>query len=122
MNRELISKALNQTDEELIAQAMTYRGGKRDKPPERNAEMTKQGVFKGKRKMIVGVLAACLVFALASTAYAANFLGIREMWQRPDRQLPEAAADQIDQHSESGAAKAGTPVLRNLFATLRLLW
>ena len=105
MNRELVSKALNQTDEELIAQAMTYRGGKRDKAPERNAEMTKQSVFKGKRKLAITLLAACMVFALVSVTYAANLWGIREMWQRPDKQLPEAAADLIDQHSESGAAE-----------------
>lgn len=71
----------------------------------RNAEMTEQGVLKGRRKMIATALAACLAVALASTAYAANFLGIREMWQRPDRQLPEAAAGLIEQHNESGAAE-----------------
>lgn len=71
----------------------------------KNAEMTKHRVLKGKRKLIAAGLAACLAAALAGTAYAENFLGIREMWQRADRQLPEAAAGLIEQQGESGAAE-----------------
>lgn len=71
----------------------------------RNAEMARQGVPKGRRKLIAAALAACLAVVLASTAYAANFLGIREMWQRPGRQLPEAAGSLIERHSGSGAAE-----------------
>ena len=107
MNRELISKALNQTDEELIAETMIYRGRKRKTAPERTAEMTEKTKRRGNRKMLPALLAACMVFALAVTAYASNLWGIREMLGSTNRELPAAASDLIQQHNESGKAGNG---------------
>lgn len=47
------------------------------------------------------VLAACLIFALALSAYAFDFLGIREMLQRTNQQLPDEAYDYIQSHDMS---------------------
>ncbi len=53
------------------------------------------------RKLAVIFLAACLVFALAITAYAANLFGLQDMFRTPYRELPEGAADFIQQESVS---------------------
>lgn len=53
------------------------------------------------RKLAAILLAACLVFALAITAYAANLFGIQDMFRTPYRELPEGAADFIQQESVS---------------------
>lgn len=53
------------------------------------------------RKLAVILLAACLVFALAATAYAANLFGIRDMFRTDYRELPEGAADFIQQENVS---------------------
>ena len=43
------------------------------------------------RKLVALILAACLVFSLAATAYAANLFGIRELFRTYYRELPETA-------------------------------
>ncbi len=53
------------------------------------------------RKLAVILLAACLVFALAITAYAANLFGIRDMFRTDYQELPEDAANFIQQESVS---------------------
>ena len=53
------------------------------------------------RRLFALVLAACLVFSLAITAYAANLFGIREMFRTPYRELPESAEPYIQQHTEA---------------------
>lgn len=53
------------------------------------------------RKLAVILLAACLVFALAITAYAANLFGVQDMFRTPYQELPEGAADFIQQESVS---------------------
>ena len=105
MNRELISKALGEVEDEYIAQCMTYRGRANGHAPERNTKMgnyeqRKKPAIAG-RKLFALILAACLVFALAITAYAANFLGIREMFNGPIRKLPEPAETYIQSHTEA---------------------
>lgn len=56
------------------------------------------------RKLAALILAACLVFSLAVTAYAANLFGIRELFRTYYRELPEAAEPYIRQ--ETAAAEA----------------
>lgn len=56
------------------------------------------------RKLAALILAACLVFSLAATAYAANLFGIRELFRTYYRELPETAEAFIQQ--ETAAAKA----------------
>ncbi len=53
------------------------------------------------RKLAVILLAACLVFALAITAYAANLFGIRDMFRTDYLELPKDAANFIQQESVS---------------------
>lgn len=112
MNRERISKALSQIEDRYIAESMSYRPSGRAHAPERKPKMgkyeqnqtTKRGTSV--RKLTALILAACLVFALAITAYAANLWGIREMFNTPNRQLPQEAEDYIvpqTQPSESAA-------------------
>lgn len=57
------------------------------------------------RKLAAILLAACLVFALAATAYAANMFGIRDMFKTPYRELPDGAADFIQQENVSAVSE-----------------
>lgn len=56
------------------------------------------------RRLTALILAACLVFLLAATAYAANLLGVRELFHTYYQELPEGAEPYIQQ--ETAAAKA----------------
>ena len=96
MNREWIEMALGQLDEELIAGALSLRGG----PSERGKHMTHRS-GKSSRRLAVLALAACLLLALSVTAYAANLWGIREMFRTDTAQLPEAAEEYIEPHNET---------------------
>lgn len=59
------------------------------------------------RKLAALILAACLVFSLAVTAYAANLFGIRELFRTFNRELPEAAKPYIQQETAATEAKEG---------------
>lgn len=99
MNKKLISKALSGIDDRFIVESMTYEK-KRKSSPERNSTMGRyeNGKTGGhSRRLMALVLAACLVFALAITAYAANAFGIRDMFRA---ELPEEVDPYIQQHTE----------------------
>ena len=73
MNRELISKAISNIDDAYIAESMYLPAVKADHAPERtlemsNSEKTKRNV--NSRRLLSLVLAACMIFALAISAYA----------------------------------------------------
>ena len=53
------------------------------------------------RRLFSLILAACLVFAMALTAYACNFFGIRDFF----RKLPESAEPYIQEHTETKAGE-----------------
>lgn len=55
------------------------------------------------RRLVGTVLAACLVFALAISAYAANLFGIREMFRNENRELPETAETYIQNQEEAAS-------------------
>lgn len=59
------------------------------------------------RKLIALILAACLVFSLAATAYAANLFGIRELFRTYYRELPETAEPYIQQETAATEAEEG---------------
>lgn len=59
------------------------------------------------RKLAALILAACLVFALAVTAYAANLFGVRELFRTCYRELPEAAEPYIQQETAAAEAEEG---------------
>lgn len=102
MNRKLISKALSGIDDRFVTEAMDYKK-KKQSSPERTTNMGRYENTKGKgrsRRFAALVLAACLVFALAVTAYAANAFGIRDMFRSENRELPEEVVQHIQQHTE----------------------
>lgn len=105
MNRKLISKAISNIDDVYIAEAMFPPVAKADRAPERtmkmrNYENKRNGVRS--RRLFSLILAACLVFAMAVTAYAFDWFGIRDMF----RELPETADPYIQTHTETETAAA----------------
>lgn len=108
MNRNLISKALSDIDDAFIAESMSLAPTSADQAPERILKMAKYqstGNSMHSRKLVALILAACLVFAFAITAYAANLFGIRKMFKTYYRELPEAADPYIQQHTETVASE-----------------
>lgn len=102
MNRKLISKAISNIDDCYVNETMSPPAARADRAPERTIQMkTNKRSSHHSRRLTRLILAACLVFALAITAYAANFLGIRDMFQK----LPETADPYIQQHTETAAAE-----------------
>lgn len=108
MNRKLISDALGNINSAYITQSMEAPEKMAHRPPERTKTMGKFEKEKNRgysRKLVSLILAACLVFALAITAYAANWFGIRELFRTYNRELPEAAEPYIQQHTETAATE-----------------
>lgn len=110
MNRKLISKALSGIQDPYIAECMEYRGKARGHAPERNTKMGKYQNTNARphsRRLLALILAACMIFALATTAYAANLWGIREMFRAkmPNRELPEAVDPYIQIQTEAAKAE-----------------
>lgn len=108
MNRKLISKAFSNIDNAYIAESLTAPEEAAHRAPERTAKMGKYENSSGgshSRKLFALILAACLVFSLALTAYAANWFGIREMFRTYNRELPEEVEPYIQQHTETAAAE-----------------
>lgn len=60
-----------------------------------------------RRKLVTLILAACLVFALVVTAYAANLFGVRELFRTYYRELPEAAEPYIQRETAAVEAEEG---------------
>lgn len=107
MNRKLISKALSNIDSELITESLTAPE-EAHRAPERTTKMGKYENRNGhihSRRIMALASAACLVFALAITAYATNWLGIRELFGTYNRKLPESADPYIQQHTEAAVAE-----------------
>lgn len=106
MNRKLVSKAFSNIDDTFIAETMSPPAVKANHAPERTIHMRK---FETKRSAVHSrrlfslILAACLVFAMAVTAYAFNLLGIRELFRKTNGELPEEAVPHIQQHTETAA-------------------
>ena len=90
MNRKLISKAISNIDDAFIEEAMSAPAVTAH-TPERTP------VMKHSRKILRLLTAACLILALALSAYAFNFLGIRDMFH----DLPESADPYIQEHTEA---------------------
>lgn len=108
MNRKLISKAISNISDKYIEESLSAPVTDAHRPPERTVNMGKYenreaGVHT--RRVMSLVSAACLVFSLAITAYAANWFGIREMFDGETRKLPDTADPYIQQHSETAAAE-----------------
>ena len=79
MNRKLISEAISNIDDVFIEETMFFSEEDFGHPPERTTNMENKNI--NSRKIIGLVLAACLVFTLAVTAYATDIGGIRRLIQ-----------------------------------------
>ena len=78
MNRNLVSKAISNIDDAYIAETLSPPVPYQDRAPERTIQMGRYESKKTKtssRRLVAIALAACLVFAMAATAYAANLFG-----------------------------------------------
>ena len=103
MNRKLIAKAFSDIEDAYIMGTLNL-AAQMDRAPERTISMNNRNTNKSRihtRRLIRLVLAACLIFALAVTAYASNFLGIREMLKRSGEELPGEAYEYIQTHDMS---------------------
>lgn len=108
MNRKQISKAISDIQDSIIAETMFPPVPHAKNAPERTKNMGKYERRNGgnpSRKLMVLILAACLVFSIAVTAYAANLWGIRELFRTHTRELPEGADSFIQQHTETVQAE-----------------
>ena len=104
MNRKLVSKAISNIDSAFIAETLSPPAAAPDRAPERTIQMSKFESKKSQmhsRRLFSLILAACLVFAMALTAYACNLFGIRDLF----RELPETADPYIQEHTETKAAE-----------------
>ena len=104
MNRKLISYALSNVEDVFIVETMLPTAAQMDRAPERTISMKNRTTNKSRihtRRLIRLALAACLIFALAVTAYAFNFLGIREMLKNNGDELPSEAYEYIQTHDMS---------------------
>lgn len=81
MNRKLISKAISDMDDSFIAESMSPPVANCGHAPERTTNMDHHKKTIHFRKITGLILAACLVFTLAVTAYAADIGGIRRIIQ-----------------------------------------
>ena len=125
MNRKLISKAISDIDDSFIAESMYPPVVKTDHAPERTSNMGKNENKRNgvnSRRLIGLILAACLIFTLATTAFALNLFGIREMFRTQSRELPETADPYIQSHTETAAAEDwGGSVTESLCDSGRIL-
>lgn len=81
MNRKLITEAISDIDDVFIEETMFHPAKDIGHPPERTTNMENQRTSNHSRRIIGLLLAACLVFTLAVSAYAADIGGIRRSIQ-----------------------------------------
>lgn len=106
MKHEFLNQVLYNLDPALIEEAMVAPNCREDRSPERSKNMGKYESSKRRislRRLAGSVLAACVVFALAISAYATNLFGIREMFRNENRELPEAAETYIQNQEEAAS-------------------
>lgn len=108
MNRKLISKAIGNIDDVFIAETLSPPAARTDRAPERTTKMGKYETNRSgvrSRRLFSLILAACLVFAFAVTAYAFNLFGIRELFRASRGELPDEADAYIQHHTQIAAAE-----------------
>ena len=81
MNRKLISEAISNIDDVFVEESMIVPADNTGHAPERTVNMDNQNRRICSRRIVGIILAACLIFTLAVTAYAADIGGIRRMVQ-----------------------------------------
>jgi len=111
MHRKLISQAISNIDDIFLAEALLEVS--EDQPPERTAIMAFSNSSKHipVRRLLGLALAACLMFALATTAYAADIGGIQrkiQIWRYGDQ---TTAVLNIQDTEYSLTEEDGSPIL-----------
>ncbi len=109
MNRKLISDAISNIDDVFIEETLLRSAVDFGHPPERTTTMESKRI--NSRKIIGLVLAACLVFTLAVTAYAADIGGIRriiKLWLQGEETT--ATLDILEGHY-TVTAEDGSPII-----------
>ncbi|MBR3474326.1 MAG: hypothetical protein IKH34_04605 [Oscillospiraceae bacterium] len=110
MNRKLVSEALTEIDQALVAEAMEFRAAGRGRSPERKGNMANTDTEKRRgasRRGLTLALAACLLLALAATAYALDLFGLRELYADPNRGEMPAEAQGLIEEQEGFAQGEG---------------
>lgn len=97
------NKAMNGIDDRFLS-AWEERQKEIVSLPEGNG---KYGTRHGRKRLWVLILAACLVIALALTAYAANFMGIREAMTGTLEQVSPGEAACITPETAAAESDAG---------------
>lgn len=97
------NKAMNGIDDRFLS-AWEERQKEIVSLPEGNG---KYGTRHGRKRLWVLILAACLVIALALTAYAANFMGIREAMTGTLKQVSPGEAAYITPETAAAESDAG---------------
>ena len=97
------NKAMNGIDDRFLS-AWEERQKEIVSLPEGNG---KYGTRHGRKRLWVLILAACLVIALALTAYAVNFMGIREAMTGTLKQVSPGEAAYITPETAAAESDAG---------------
>ena len=104
MRRMLISKAISDIEDSFVAETMYQPVARTGHTLERTSNMAKNVNKRNSvnsRRLIALILAACLIFTLAITAFALNLFGIREMFRTQYRELPQQAESYIQHHTDA---------------------
>lgn len=103
MTIQEFNKAMNGIDDRFLS-AWEERQKEIVSLPEGNG---KYGTRHGRKRLWVLILAACLVIAMALTAYAVNFMGIREAMTRTLEQVSPGEAAYITPETAAAESDAG---------------
>lgn len=103
MTIQEFNKAMNGIDDRFLS-AWEERQEKFVPLPEGNG---KYGTRHGRKRLWVLILAACLVIAMALTAYAVNFMGIREAMTGTLEQVSPGEAAYITPETAAAESDAG---------------
>ena len=100
MNRKLLCDALSMLDDAYIEENIICSSGVLPSL-ERESEMNRNHSGKSKKKLIVLAIAVCLVLSTFITASASNLWGIRNLFEKSGRNLPEEAYEYIVEQDDS---------------------
>ncbi len=94
MNRRLISEALNQIDDGLIAEAATYLDRQADAAT--SSHVTRTPTYR-KSYLRFALIAVCAGLVLTAAVFAVRYWGIREMLQSSGKDYPDGAEELLQQ-------------------------
>ncbi len=98
MNSHDFLLAFGCIDQDLVHEAIEF--------VQADVIIPQQGHKRVGKTFIIAAVIVLIFAAMCAGAYALNLFGLRELWQTPNRELPESAADYI-QPQNTGAEAAG---------------